>query len=351
MTKKTEVKKSLRMLKILRILKECTDSEHTMTQKQINEKLRDTDGADYSMNTASGVNTLSQTIHDLIDEVNPKVLTWENEYKQVIKYSTDKRGRITGIYYEPEIKPDEVRFLADGIMRLGLDEYNEDKILDKLTELYRFDRSELAPIHSFTYADSSAVSDNIAVIREAIRRERQITFTFNVYDREGRLKPSAHKQPYKVNPYEIAVYGGNTYLIANTPHYDNVSVYRIDLMTDIEITDTVRRARNTINEFRDIGDMREFLSRHSGMTYGEPMTVTLKVHTDRYTLIHDLFGDNISYIKAVDSKHDMITVKTTEKSALDLAFTASDAVEILSPESLRRKFAEKLSELAEIYKQ
>ena len=121
-------------------------------------------------------------------------------------------------------------------------------------------------------------------------------------------------------------------------------------MSDIAVTDNLRRARNTINEFRDVRDMREFLARHSGMTYGEPMTVTLKVSTDRYTLIHDLFGDNIRNVRAIDENHDSIDVTTTEKSVLDLAFTASDAVEILSPESLRRKFAEKLSELTEIYK-
>ena len=349
MAEHSGVKKSLRMLKIMKVLQKYTDREHPMTQKQINEKLRDIDGTDYSMSTASGVNTLSQTIHDLIDEINPKVLTWENEYKQVIKYNTDKSGRITGIYYEPEIKPDEVRIIADGIVRMGLDEETENRLLGKLTELYGFDRGEFVTVRSFTYADSTAVNDNIAVIRDAIRRERQITFTFSGYDRNGRLMPSPRGKPYMVNPYEIAIDAGNTYLIANTPPYDDVSFYRIDLMTDIKVTDTVRRARNTIKEFRDVGDMREFLTRHSRMSYGEPITVTLKVDTERYTLIHDLFGDNISYIKAVDSKHDMITVKTTEKTALDLAFTASGAVEISSPESLRVKFAEKLSELMEIY--
>ncbi|HBI53262.1 MAG TPA: hypothetical protein DDX72_10890, partial [Ruminococcaceae bacterium] len=224
------------------------------------------------------------------------------------------------------------------------------RLLEKLAELYRFDRGEFVTVRSFTYADSTSVNDNIAVIRDAIRHERQITFKFNGYDRNGRLIPSPRGKPYTVNPYEIAICAGNTYLIANTPPYDNVSFYRIDLMTDITVTDTVRRARNTIKEFRDIGDMREFLARHSGMTYGEPITVTLKVDTDRYTLIHDLFGDNIRNVKAIDERYDSIDVMTTEKSALDLAFTASDAVEILSPESLRRKFAEKLTELTEIYK-
>lgn len=326
--------KSLRMLKMLKVIKENSDSAHPLTQKEINLLLKNVDGEDFSINTENGVKALSQTIRRLI-----------NEYPNIIKYSKDKNGRISDIYYSPEFNADELEILAEGVMRMGLDDNATDSILEKLSVLFKFDKNNFIPIHTVRHED---VHPNTALIKNAIRLDKQISFEFKGYNHKGYLTQTVNKRTYIVNPYELVESENKIYLFANTPPYKNLSIYRVDLMTDIKIIDEKRLDKNKIKELWN-ADIEQLIAQHHGMMYGEPVTVTLKVRSDRYALVLDIFG-SIKLLNSIDENHDLIEVVAAEKIVLDLAYTASDIVEIISPE-YRQRVAEKARAIAEKYEQ
>ncbi len=336
----TEVKKSRRMVRILMILKEHSSRDNRLTQKDINRYL-----AEETVGPIGTAKTLSHTIHDLIEAVNPAKMTPQNEDSHIIKYRRSHNGMITDLYYDPPVKPEEAELLADGITRLGLDKETEARIIGKLAGEYRFDPDRFVPVSSHTHLNRELVNRNVAVLRKAISGGKKVSFIFNRPDVTGQLVP-ARKQRYTVSPYSIEEYRGCICLVANIAPAKNCSVYRADLMTDIFIKYEPAVPQS---ELDSIGDMEMFLAKQTGAAYGTSFTVTLKVPAWRYAALRDIFGDRLKLVRHIDTSFDAVTLTAAESEILGLVFTPGETVEVISPARFRSLIAEKAQEIADRY--
>ena len=351
--KRTEGKNSLRMIKVLLILKQHSDINHRLTQSKIMEYLKKDPNGDLSCNPK----TLSETIHELIDAINPKVLTEENSDYFTIRYSGWRDGvpeRITNIYYMPVIKTCEAQNIAEGILRLDtISREQKDKIIKKLENEYKINCKDTVDVAVFSADNMENVKENTELIIKAITSEQQISFNFRGYNYQGEFDMVRGKngkpKNYIVNPYYVVSYRGKRYLLANTEPYNDVSIYRVDLICNITLLGKMRRMINDINEFRESKDPQKFMEKHLNMMYGSPITVVLNVNVDSYTLIHDFFGESYKFSKHVDKNHDEITVCASEKGIIDLAMTAPDKIEIVRPGTFRKKIIDKANELLKKY--
>lgn len=334
------------ILKVLVILKEKSSSKKPLSQADIMNILKN----DIN-NLSCNPKTLSEVIHILINTLNPVEYNGKNGDEFIIKYNGWKKGKtekITKIYYSPPINEKQVKILANGIQRLNdISEEEKNTIIGKLEKEYRIPNLKKADKVTYFYTDTSDnVNENTDIIADAIQSERQITFNFRGYDCNNKLEvlyKDGNPKIYTVNPYYIVDYKGKRYLLANTVPYDNISVYRVDLMFDIKKTKEVRRYINEIREFTNCTPM-EYMKSHLNMMYGETRTITLKVEENSYTLIHDCFGDYTL------CNNGCIEVKASEKSVIDLAMTAPDKIEVVRPETLREKILQKSLSLGEKYK-
>lgn len=59
-------------------------------------------------------------------------------------------------------------------------------------------------------------------------------------------KQNGDVREYIINPYTMVANGGKYYLICNYDKYDNLSHYRIDRISNIEILDTPRKPKNRL---------------------------------------------------------------------------------------------------------
>lgn len=220
--------------------------------------------------------------------------------------------------------------------------------------------------------DESVVRENLKIIRNAIEADKgtgcKISFHFNGYNEKKELvprtKPSGEIMTYVANPYYIILYNGKYYLICSVEPYENVSFYRIDLMSDItdktkvSILDNetvVSEKRKPKREVKGLPiewndrSASEFQAEHMYMFYGEPCMIKLKLDRERYTLLHDYFGDRYIFRKHIDERWDEVEVKCVPKAMESWAMQCSDYVEVLSPIELRQSISERCKKLLERY--
>lgn len=348
----------MRVLKVLQVLKKNSNSNKKMTQADIMEVLKNDEDINYSCDKR----TLSKAIRELILVLNPTHYNKNNEDRFVIRYNGDgwKEGipeRITNIYYKPYIEVSELQAMVKGIKFTDtLSPEQKKKLIGKLEEEYNVEL-EKNDISVFSVDGCERTAVNSAKIIKAIKACSQMTFNFGGYDRNGELvlHKSRNGKPrlYRVVPYYIAAYRGKSYMLccyirSSGEYTDKVSVYRIDLMKNITVTNKRGKMINEIRGFIN-NSAHEFMLRHPDMTYGDQRTVTLKVKAEYYTLIQDIFGMSYEFVKQIDDEYDEIKVTTSEKGIIDLAMAYPDRIEIIRPTMLKAKLVERARELTERY--
>lgn len=392
-----------RLINIMKILQEETDEFNTITQPEILELLRDRD-------CACSERTLTDYLKTIMKELNPEDVdgyVYENasieDYVIIAKGLEEKlkardfglttegskKLQLRSLRYNQILSFAELNQVIEGVLFLkSIDDESKEKIIRKLitlssknfpkyspyiSENTRTISKKIAGVFEDSRVDEIALKNNLQVIRTAIEANKgaglKISFYFNGYDENKKLKArvdaNGAKLRYVVNPYYIIMYNGKPYLICATEPHDNVAIYRIDLMSEIttEIKASLAKDGKMISEKRrpkseikglpmewNSKEASKFQTEHLYMYYGKPESISLKIDKDRYTLLHDYFGDRYQFVKHIDDTWDCIEVKSVPDAMISWAMQCSDFVEVLQPESLRQRILGKCKSLAERYR-
>lgn len=391
-----------RILEILRILQEQTDEYTTISQPEILELMKEHDHA-------CSERTLTDYLKVMMKELNPEdedgfvdERFTISDYRIIPKGLEEKlRARDLGLKKEGSKKLqsrslrfnqpfsfDELNQIVEAVLFLkNIDAETKEKLIKKLQMISSVNYPRFCPFISETTGkismsissvfedsrvDESVVRENLKIIRNAIEADKgtgcKISFHFNGYNEKKELvprtKPSGEIMTYVANPYYIILYNGKYYLICSVEPYENVSFYRIDLMSDItdktkvSILDNetvVSEKRKPKREVKGLPvewndrSASEFQAEHMYMFYGEPCMIKLKLDRERYTLLHDYFGDRYTFRKHIDERWDEVEVKCVPKAMESWAMQCSDYVEVLSPIELRQSISERCKKLLERY--
>ena len=392
-----------RLINIMKILQEETDEFNTITQPEILELLRDRD-------CACSERTLTDYLKTIMKELNPEDVdgyVYENasieDYVIIAKGLEEKfkardfglttegskKLQLRSLRYNQILSFAELNQVIEGVLFLkSIDDESKEKIIRKLitlssknfpkyspyiSENTRTISKKIAGVFEDSRVDEIALKNNLQVIRTAIEANKgaglKISFYFNGYDENKKLKArvdaNGAKLRYVVNPYYIIMYNGKPYLICATEPHDNVAIYRIDLMSEIttEIKASLAKDGKMISEKRrpkseikglpmewNSKEASKFQTEHLYMYYGKPESISLKIDKDRYTLLHDYFGDRYQFVEHIDDTWDCIEVKSVPDAMISWAMQCSDFVEVLQPESLRQRILGKCKSLAERYR-
>ena len=387
----------------MKILQEETDEFNTITQPEILELLRDRD-------CACSERTLTDYLKTIMKELNPEDVdgyVYENasieDYVIIAKGLEEKlkardfglttegskKLQLRSLRYNQILSFAELNQVIEGVLFLkSIDDESKEKIIRKLitlssknfpkyspyiSENTRTISKKIAGVFEDSRVDEIALKNNLQVIRTAIEANKgaglKISFYFNGYDENKKLKArvdaNGAKLRYVVNPYYIIMYNGKPYLICATEPHDDVAIYRIDLMSEIttEIKASLAKDGKMISEKRrpkseikglpmewNSKEASKFQTEHLYMYYGKPESISLKIDKDRYTLLHDYFGDRYQFVEHIDDTWDCIEVECVPDAMISWAMQCSDFVEVLQPESLRQRILGKCKSLAERYR-
>ena len=125
-------------------------------------------------------------------------------------------------------------------------------------------------------------------------------------------------------------------------------IWRIDLMSDVEVLKTARTARNKIEnmppEWTD-----SFQFSHLNMSYDKPETIRLRIRDAEggeppYTFLRDWFGETWRSVGT-----DEVEVECSPFGMANWAMQYSDRVEVLKPEHVREMVKDQVRKMNEKY--
>lgn len=214
----------------------------------------------------------------------------------------------------------------------------KDKMLDSIL------------FNSVHKTENNEVLNSAQAIEDALTNNNKISFHYfhlnQKFEPEFKMEGNEKKQ-YIVSPVAKTINNGNYYLLSITEgHEENLSIYRIDRMTDATILN------QHIEVKPDPQEIEKFKKQLFEMYRGTPLTVTVKVHKNLLGKIYDTFGSEQITLTPLhdDSDYFVFTCKVMN-SPMFKAWCCSygNKIEVLSPDSFIQELKEHTKSLYEIY--
>ena len=299
--------KKLIIMNILDILKRYTDENHRLSQKKIQDILE----REYDMTVER--KAVKRNLMNLIE------FGYNINYSESVRIFKDKDGKeqenviLSDFYLEREFTDSELRLLIDSVLFSNHIPYKQDKeLVDKLASL------------SNIYFKKRV--NHIARMPE------------DEYHTDKKLHKRRNKigkvREYIINPYQLVAKEGKYYLICNYDKYDNISNYRVDRITDLEILDENIKPFDRLkgSDGRKL-DLEEYMDKHVYMFSGENI---------------DMFGKEVRFSEESDDAIT-VTVNVNELAMEQFAKAFTPWVEVIKPVALRERMIKNLNKGLEKY--
>ena len=379
-----------RTLQIIEILKKHSDEYHSLTLQEIAKLLRLYRVTKYNngVKTEDVDRTLSKTVSQILQEMDPLEYTYENKedygiiyegyQDDLLKKKLAKEGKvdITKFSYVHLFSNEELDHLIEVTCFSDILS-NEDKLefIKKLVSTasvhYRNpfwdgEKTKFNPkaIHSrFSYRDAEGfagremISRNLKVIQQAINAMAKISFTYNRHTAQHELTPRSD-MIHKISPYHLVVYHDNYYCIALNQDGKKVLHYRVDLMSDVKmlrnedgsVVPVQATAFEGLPLRSEYWSPDKYLAEHFNMAFDEPQTIRIKIKDTNYTILQEWFGNHFEKTREkCEEGYDIVVVNTSPSMIVHWALQYGNYVEILN-EDIRAMIREELANLGEIYR-
>ena len=346
-----ETGKKIIVLYILQILQRYTDADHPMTQQQIAEKLRSEFGIEVNRST------IKRNIEDLIDA------KYNIQYTEVTRTLTNRRTGekeentiYTDLYYEHDFTEPELHMLIDGLLFSRSVPYKQRRqLIDKLGKLssMHFNR-RMNHVHcmSSDSPQNPELFHIIDILDEAISTGKQVEITYNQYGTDMQLHPTTNEdgsvKRQKLKPYQMVANEGRYYLICNNDHYDTVSNYRIDRITDIRLLETGVKPKSQVQGLEEGLNLQEYVYQNLNMFSSEPEDTEFIIQKRHVSLIIDFFGKHVSFHEQEDGAVSC-RMKVSAVAMKHWAVEHANIVKVISPAFLVEEIRGEIRKANELY--
>ena len=339
MTDSLEAKKLL-IIRILQILEYYSDVNHPLTQEEIIKKLYDDYGIE-AERKAIGRNIA--LLQDMFERESA------NKMATAIVIESDKRK---GTFLDKRLFEDsELRLLIDGVLasKYISEKYSND-LIEKLSTLSnKYFKSNVKHVYSikdWDKTENKAIFYNIATVDEAIENGRKITFDYNKYGADKKLhKTSSHT----ASPYQLILHNQHYYLVFFNEKWKKICHFKLDKITNIEITDEPMTPLRNIKGYENGLDYNKYATALPYMFTDEAERVTFVCDECVIDQVVDWFGKNISVKDIGDEKYE-VTVSASLDAMTYWAMQYLNFVEIKTPLSLRERIKNNLLNAEEKYR-
>ena len=297
---------------LLEVLREYSDENHILSMGEIICKLNARYGLKPDRRTVYGAfETLIELGYD------------------ISLYKDNGKG-----YYllDRQLEPSEAHLLSDAICTFPfISERQTALLMNKVQSLVSVHERKQIRNLTVSRSDNKTVNKvvfyNIDVLDEAIEKKVKVKFDYCDYGIDKQLHKRREKK-YTVNPYGMVYDNEHYYLICIMAKQTNLSMYRIDRIQNIEITDY------ELDEREPDFDPKEAVKNTVYAYTGEIGTVEMLVDPKHLNDVIDKFGTNITITEHDDGKLK-ITVKVSLMGMKYWALQYLAFVEVVKPEKLK----------------
>lgn len=339
--------KKLVLLNILDILRKYTDENHRLSQKEIENILKN----EYEMKVDR------KTIKTSL--MNLEEFGYEIEYSESLRPiknrktgETEESFLLSDFYLRREIEDSELRLLIDSLLFSKHLSYSQCRELvgklEKLSNKYFKSRIRHIATMPQDRTNNQQLFWTIDVLDEAISHNRKVQFQYTEYHTDLSQRPkkdmNGKERIYIVSPYQMAAKEGKYYLICNHDKYEDISNYRLDRIVDIKILDEKAKPFEKLKgaDGKRL-DLAKYMNEHVYMYSGELSHAKLRIVNAMISDIIDMFGRNVRFCDR-DDTHVTVAVCANEASVLQFAKNYAPDVIVLEPKRLREKAVNQLKE-------
>ena len=306
---------------LLHVLAEYSDENHILPMREILAQLN----SDY------GISPDRRTIYSLVTVL-----------KQLGFDISDFEENGFGYYLRRRLfEQGEIRLLMDAVYSFPFipPKHTEDLIekLQKHMSVHERKRfKNLTVCRPERKTPNRQVFWSIEQLDDAISEKAKVRFTYLKYDINKQLV-ARQEEKYTVNPYGMVFTNENYYLVCVKENKKKVSLYRIDRMKDIEITDLELDLLD--NRF----DPKKAVFQAVYAYSGEPEEIVLRCDSSILDHVIDKYGTDIQ-IQGIDENKLEITMNVPPAGVKFWALQYLQHVEIVSPTWLRQEVCECIEE-------
>ena len=195
--------------------------------------------------------------------------------------------------------------------------------------------------------DNKQLFYNVELLDEAIDKRRKVRFHYLEYHTDKKLHKRRNKigkvREYIINPYQLVAKEGKYYLICNYDKYDDISNYRVDRITALEILDENIKPFDRLkgSDGRKL-DLEEYMDKHVYMFSGENVRAVFRADKSLISDIIDMFGKDVRFSEESDDEIT-VTVNVNELAMEQFAKAFSPWIEIIKPVDLRERMIKNLN--------
>ena len=335
--------KKMLILDILEVLKQHTDAEHPMTQKEIIAAL------DLEYGLSVDRKAVKRNLDDLIDAGYPIRCGSETARTFVNPETgeTEENIMASDFYYEHDFSDGELRLLIDSLLFSKHIPYSQCKQLVEKLEGLSNDKFRYRVRHIRNMPENQPENKQlfytIEILDEAISKHKQVEITYNGYGTDKKLHPHLNNQgkPRRLvlNPYQIAATNGRYYLICNADRFDDVANYRVDRITDITLLDKPAKPMRDVKGLENGLDLPRHMAEHLYMFPGPSQLVTFRAKKYILNDLIDWFGKDIRFSNETEETVDC-GVRVNLLAMRMWAMQYALHVEVLEPKELRERMIE-----------
>ena len=343
--------KKIVILYILKILRDYTDANHTMTQQDIADKLLSE--YDIEVNRA----TIKRNISDLIG-ADYDIMCKEVTRTHINKKTGEKEENTiyTDLYYEHDFTEPELHMLIDGLLfSRSMPHKQREKLIKKLAGLSSsWFSKRIQHVHSMG-ADSPQNPElfyTIDRLDEAIETGKQVEITYGQYGTDLKLHKKKNEdgtdKRQKLNPYQLVANEGRYYLICNNDKYENVANYRIDRIMDIKILETSVKPKSEVKGLENGLNLEGYVYQNLNMFTSPPIDVEFVIDSKYVSLIIDFFGKHVKFTEQKDGTV-ICRMKVSATAMQHWAAEHAGIVKVISPPELVEEIREEVRNAAKMY--
>lgn len=310
----------LRILHLLRILREHTDDENVISMEGILAKLR-----------LHGFEANRKTIYDDIDAL--RIYGYD-----IIQQKGNNMGYaiVSRDFELPELK-----LLIDIVQSSRfITEKKSKQLIEKIEkftskhfgkrlrrQMYVADRVKTA---------NEAIYYNVDILHNAIADGVQIAFKYNRYDINKKRQPQNDGADYIASPYCLTFSEENYYLVAHYPKHERLTHFRVDRMSMIRLLEDKSVA------IAEIMGERFHLGTHLkntfGMFGGKLERVSVRCENWLIDAVIDKFGEGVAVRKDGDTHFIATFSVNASPTFYAWVFTFMGAMKIISPDEIKGEF-------------
>lgn len=309
------------------------------------------------------------------DEQHPKTMTEILAYLQKNGIKVERKAVYADINMLRDLEYDIVKttdrgtayFLAERVLESAeveicasaicaakfLTPKKSSELLDKLGNLFSRSQAKLFR-QRFEFARTIKTKNeeiyyNIDKIVTAQNNAKKISFLYVEYLPNKKQQFRKDGRRYIASPYSLMWFEDAYYALVNINKYNNLSHFRVDRMTKVDILDEPARNINEVSEYKNYIDFDEYHRSVFSMFGGEMHNVRIRFREELATAVYDRFGMDVEVSDIKDGWFTISARVRVSPGFLSWLTIFGNKAEILDPISLRAEMIEFVNSLYVVY--